>query len=62
MVSFDRPYFGDGEGDFVGNELPVISLAERLHLALAYATDITLHANPHLLDHARGLGAAVDRL
>jgi hypothetical protein len=55
VVSFDRPYDGDGQGDFVGNELPAISLAERLRLPLAYATDVDLHADPHLLDGARGL-------
>jgi hypothetical protein len=55
VVSFDRPYDGDGQGDFVGNELPAISLAEKLHLPLAYATDVDLHADPHLLDGARGL-------
>lgn len=55
VVSFDRPYDGDGQGDFVGNELPAIALAERLHLPLAYATDVDLHLDPHLLDGARGL-------
>jgi hypothetical protein len=55
VVSFDRPYDNDGQGDFVGNELPAISLAEKLHLPLAYATDVDLHADLHLLDGARGL-------
>lgn len=55
-VSFDRPYaFGDGSADFLGNELPLVSLAERLHLPLAYATDVDLHEGAHLLDRARAL-------
>ncbi len=55
-VSFDRPYdFGAGTADFLGNELPLVSLAERLRLPLAFATDVDLHADPHLLDGARAL-------
>jgi hypothetical protein len=55
VVTFDRPYDGDGAGDLLTSELPVISLAERVGLPLAYATDITLDQDPHLLDGARGL-------
>ncbi|MDQ1483267.1 MAG: hypothetical protein QOF35_1343 [Actinomycetota bacterium] len=55
VVSFDRPYGNDGQGDFIGNELPAISLAEKLNLPLAYATDVDLHGDAHLLDGARGL-------
>jgi hypothetical protein len=56
VVSFDRPYdFGDGAADFTGNEAPLIMLAERLGLPLAYATDVDLHADPHLLDGARAV-------
>jgi hypothetical protein len=55
-VSFDRPYaFGDGAADFVGNELPVVLLAERLHLPLAYETDIDLDERPDLLAGARAV-------
>lgn len=57
-VSFDRPYtadFGNGSADFIGNELPLVVLAERLHLPLAYATDVDLHEDPHLLDRARAV-------
>jgi hypothetical protein len=55
VVTFDRPYDGDGSSDFLGNELPAISLAERAGLPLAYATDIDLEQDPRLLDGARGL-------
>ncbi len=56
VVSFDRPYgFGDGAADFTGNEAPLVMLAERLGLPLAYATDTDLHADPHLLDGARAV-------
>jgi hypothetical protein len=56
MVTFDRPYaYGAGAGDFLGAELPLLALAEKLGLPLAYATDVDLHRDPHLLDGARGM-------
>jgi hypothetical protein len=52
-VTFDRPYAeGSGAADFLGNELPLITFAEHLGLPLAYATDVDLHEDPHLLDSA----------
>jgi hypothetical protein len=55
-VSFDRPYaFGAGAGDFLGNELPLLSFAERLGLRLAYLTDVDLHSDPSALDGARAV-------
>ena len=35
--------------------LPVVALAERLKLPLAYADDIDLERDPHLLDGATGV-------
>ncbi|MBV8297462.1 MAG: hypothetical protein JO085_11535, partial [Acidimicrobiia bacterium] len=44
VVSFDRPYeMGAGSGDFLGNEFPLISLAESLGLDVTYWTDVDLH-------------------
>jgi hypothetical protein len=57
VVSFDRPYdaAGQGAGDFLGNELPLVQLVERLGLDVTYWTDVDLHQHPErLLDH-RGL-------
>jgi hypothetical protein len=55
-VTFDRPYdYGAGAGDFIGAELPLLALAERLGLPLAYATDVDLHRDPYLLDGARAV-------
>lgn len=55
-VSFDRPYaFGAGSADFLGNELPLVTFADSLHVPLAYATDTDLDADPHLLDGARAV-------
>lgn len=52
-VSFDRPYAnGNGAGEFVNRELPLIVTAERLGLPLDYVTDIDLQADPDLLTGA----------
>jgi hypothetical protein len=52
VVSFDRPYRNpdqNGSGDFLGNELPFVFLAERHGLDVTYWTDVDLHARPKLL-------------
>lgn len=55
-VSFDRPYAQEqGAGDFLGNDLPLITFAESLGLPLGYATDVDLHDQPGLLAGALGV-------
>jgi hypothetical protein len=57
-VSFDRPYQArdmQGAGDFLYFERPLVQFAERTGLPLGYATDVDLHATPHLLDGARAM-------
>ena len=51
VVSFDRPYDQRGWGapDFMGNEFPLVFLAESLGLDVTYVTDLDLHARPQLL-------------
>jgi hypothetical protein len=52
-VSFDRPYQSeDGAADFFQLEQPLVSLAERLGLPLAYRTGVDLDEDPHALDGA----------
>jgi hypothetical protein len=52
VASFDRPYADDGAGDFLQNELPLVSFAESLGLDVTYWTDVDLHEHPdRLLDH-----------
>lgn len=56
VVSFDRPYPHDwsyGASDFIGNELPMVMLAERLGLDVTYWTDVDLHERPGLLSQHR---------
>jgi hypothetical protein len=57
VVSFDRPYdSGWGAGAVMGgNELPVITLVEKLGLDVTYWTDVDLHERPSLLLNHRAL-------
>lgn len=58
VVSFDRPYPHDwsyGASDFIGNELPMVILAEKLGLDVTYWTDLDFHRRPHLLERHRVL-------
>jgi hypothetical protein len=57
-VSFDRPYQAkdmQGAGDFLFFERALVQFAETLGIPLGYATDVDLHADPHLLDGARAM-------
>jgi hypothetical protein len=53
IVSFDRPYStGDGASDFIGLELPLVSLVESLGLDVTYMTDVDMQRQPDpLLGH-----------
>ncbi|MFC6596253.1 N,N-dimethylformamidase beta subunit family domain-containing protein [Kitasatospora paranensis] len=53
QVTFDRPYaYDDGAGLFLVYEAPLIALAERLGLPLAYTTTVDLAADAALLHGA----------
>jgi hypothetical protein len=49
VVSFDRPYRGSGADEFVGNEMGLVSVVERMGLDASYTTDIDVHAHPELI-------------
>ncbi|MFD7442797.1 N,N-dimethylformamidase beta subunit family domain-containing protein [Streptomyces sp. NPDC059909] len=52
-VSFDRPYAsGHGAGQYLVYEAPLVTLAERLGLPLAYATGVDVAREPRLLEGA----------
>jgi hypothetical protein len=57
VVAFDRPYdaAGQGAGDFLGNEYPLVRLVEALGLDVGYWTDIDLHQHPERLLAHRAL-------
>jgi hypothetical protein len=53
VVSFDRPYqYDNGAGLFLVYEAPLIALAEKLGLPLAYTTSTDLAGTPDLLKSA----------
>jgi hypothetical protein len=54
-VSLDRPYDRSGAFLFLAHEQPLIALAERLGLPLAYVTSMDIEADRHLLDGASAL-------
>ena len=57
-VSFNRPYdrnFANGAADFIGNEFPLLFLAEKMSLDLTYFTDVDLHERGQLLKNHRAL-------
>lgn len=54
VVSFDRPYAfvynaGQGSGDFMALELPLVQWSERNGLDITYATDLTVIEHPTML-------------
>ena len=53
VVSYDRPYgYGEGAGDFLGSEYPLVRFAEQHGLDVTYATDVNLDETPgYLLSH-----------
>ncbi|MFF5445609.1 N,N-dimethylformamidase beta subunit family domain-containing protein [Streptomyces sp. NPDC012888] len=56
VVSFDRPYAGGrGAGQFLVYEAPLLALAERTGLPLAYATGLDVARDPALLCGAAGV-------
>ncbi len=56
VLSFDRPYAtGQGAGDFLGNEYPLVRFAEQHGLDVSYATDMTLEQHPDFLVSHRAL-------
>jgi hypothetical protein len=62
VASFDRPYENDsGSGDFLGNELPLVSLLERQGYDVTYWTDVDLHRRGgRLSDHRSMLSLGHD--
>ena len=55
-VSFDRPIsYSHGAGAYFQLELPLVAVAERLGLPLAYLTSVDLDLYPSILDGARAV-------
>ncbi len=54
-VTFNRPYDGDGAGQFRYMEFPALFLAERAGHAINYITDIDLDADPTALRNTKSI-------
>ena len=54
-VSFDRPYDGDGSGQFRYMEFPALKRAEKLGLDINYLTDIDLDAGTSSLSDTKAI-------
>lgn len=55
IVSFDRPYTGNGSAEFLGREFEMIYFIEGLGLDVSYWTDIDLHARGELAMNHRAI-------
>lgn len=55
VVSFDRPYDGDGSGQFRYMEYPILKIAERLGLDMNYITDLELDKNVGSLRNTKSI-------
>ncbi len=61
VVSFDRPYYRKGSGEFFGREYEFILFAERHGLDVTYRTNIDVHETPsRLTNHAAFVSLAHD--
>jgi hypothetical protein len=55
VVSFDRPYAGDGSSDFLTNEYPLVEFMEEHGLDVTYCTDVCISEHPGFLQQHRTL-------
>jgi hypothetical protein len=58
VVSFDRPYDGNGTSDLFGREDAMIAMVESMGLDVSYTTDIDVDARPELLRNHRAFVVA----
>jgi hypothetical protein len=55
VVSFNRPYDGDGAGQFRYMEFPILRLAERLGIDINYLTDLELNRDVASLHNTKSI-------
>ena len=54
-VTFDRPYDGDGSGQFRYMEQPLLTLMEKLGLDINFATDLDVDNNPAVFQTTKAI-------
>jgi hypothetical protein len=55
FVTFDRPYDGDGSGQFRYMEQPLLNLMEKVGLDINYVTDFEVHNNPAVFKSTKSI-------
>ena len=54
-VTFNRPYDGDGSGQFRYMEQPLVTLIEKLGIDTNYVTDFEVHSNPSVFSATKAI-------
>jgi hypothetical protein len=55
VVTFERPYDGDGSGQFRYMEQPLLNLMEKVGLDINYVTDFEVHNNPAVFKSTKSI-------
>jgi hypothetical protein len=55
VVSLDRPYDGDGSGQFRYMEQPLVTMMEKIGIDINYVTDFDVHYNPVVFEKTKSI-------
>jgi len=55
VVSLDRPYDGDGSGQFRYMEQPLVTMMEKIGIDINYVTDFEIHNNPTVFENTKSI-------
>jgi hypothetical protein len=55
IVSLDRPYDGDGSGQFRYMEQPIVTMMEKIGIDINYVTDFEVHNNPTVFEKTKSI-------
>jgi len=55
VVSLDRPYDGDGSGQFRYMEQPLVTMMEKIGIDINYVTDFDVHNNPAIFEKTKSI-------
>ena len=55
IVSLDRPYDGDGSGQFRYMEQPLVTMMEQIGIDINYVTDFEVHNNPAVFEKTKSI-------
>ena len=55
IVSLDRPYDGDGSGQFRYMEQPLVTMMEKIGIDINYVTDFEVHNNPAVFEQTKSI-------